>query len=79
MEKYVYANAYNVRSKYLSQSTKREIVAARTQLGLTQTDLNSLCEFVPNTIYKIETGSIVPTISQLNRLNYVLLMDLHYC
>ena len=79
MDAHIHATAYNVRSKYLSQQTKKTIVARRKQLGWSQSKLNIECGFIPTTMYKIETGMIVPTIYQLSRLNIVLQLDLKYC
>ena len=79
MTKPTYANAYNIRSKYLSKETKQAIVHRRNEYGWSRSDLNQICDFVPNTIVKIETGHIIPTIYQLNRLNAVLQLDIRYC
>jgi ribosome-binding protein aMBF1 (putative translation factor) len=79
MNKPAYATAYNIRFRYLSKETKQAIVQRRNQYGWTREELNILCEFVPNTIYKVETGHMTPTIYQLNRLNSVLHLDLQYC
>jgi ribosome-binding protein aMBF1 (putative translation factor) len=79
MAKPVYANAYNIRFRYLSKETKQAIVQRRHQYGWTREELNIRCGFVPNTIYKFETGHMTPTIYQLNRLHSVLQLDLGYC
>lgn len=79
MGKRTYVNAYNIRSKYLTKESKQAIMQRRKQCGWSRSGLNILCGFVPDTIYKIETGHIIPTIYQLNRLNSVLQLDLGYC
>ena len=79
MEQLKYANAYGVRSKYLTTKSKQEIVKKRNEFDLSRSDLNILCGFIPNTIYKIETGTIIPTIYQIKRLNTILCLNLRYC
>jgi ribosome-binding protein aMBF1 (putative translation factor) len=78
-EPHHYANAYNIRSKYLSQQTKKEIINRRKEFGWSRSELNIRCLFTPTTIYKIEVGMIVPTIYQMNRLNSILQLNLQYC
>ena len=76
---YPYANAYNIRFRYLSKETKQAITLRRKQLGWSKSELNIRCGFIPCTIYKIEHGMMVPTIYQLTKLNLLLGLHLNYC
>jgi transcriptional regulator with XRE-family HTH domain len=48
----------------------------RKQLGITQKHLAELAEVNYNTVYKIETGQVSPTIELLQKLTAVLGMEL---
>jgi transcriptional regulator with XRE-family HTH domain len=48
----------------------------RKQLGITQRHLAELAEVSYNTVYKIETGQVSPTIELLQKLIVVLGMEL---
>lgn len=67
-----------VKVKQLSKESRQEIVSRRALLKMTQTQLNQACLFPPNTINKIESGQLSPTISQLNALNRFLKTGLKY-
>jgi ribosome-binding protein aMBF1 (putative translation factor) len=75
----IYATSYTIRTRYITQETKKKIRMRRKEYGWSHTELNIRCLFTPTTIYKIETGMIVPSIYQLTRLNTVLQLNLQYC
>ena len=64
--------------KQLSKESRQEIVSHRALRKWTQAQLNQACGFPINTINKIESGQLSPTISQLNTLNRILKTGLKY-
>ena len=71
-------NAEVVVIKRLSKESRQEIVSRRSLAKMTQAQLNQVCQFPVNTINKIESGQLSPTIQQLNTLNRVLKTGLKY-
>ena len=67
-----------VKVKQLSKESRQEIVSRRSIAKMTQVQLNQACQFPINTINKIESGQLSPSISQLNTLNRVLKTGLKY-
>ena len=65
-----------VKLKQLSHASRQEMTAGRVALKMTQIQLNQSCGFPAGTINKIENGQVVPTSSQLSRLNRALNMSL---
>jgi hypothetical protein len=65
-----------LKQKVLDPASRQAIVAFRVgpdaPVKRTQTELNTLCGFPPNTIRDIEAGKSVPSPGQLNTLNRVL-------
>jgi len=66
-----------VKPKQLSSDSKKQLVAARLALKLTQDQLNQKCSFPPHTIKAFEAGHLTPSGAQLNRLNRELKISLH--
>lgn len=66
-----------VKSKQLSSDSKKQLVAARLALKLSQDQLNQKCSFPPHTIKAFEAGHLIPSGGQLNRLNRELKISLH--
>jgi ribosome-binding protein aMBF1 (putative translation factor) len=60
--------------KTLSTESRTQIMQARAAMKKTQVELNQMCQFPVNTLRDIESGRIVPTPSQLIRLNRALQM-----
>lgn len=58
----------------LSTESRTQIMQARAAMKKTQVELNQMCQFPVNTLRDIESGRIVPTPSQLIRLNRALQM-----
>lgn len=67
-----------IKVKQLSKESRQELVQRRLLGKLTQVQLNQQCLFPINTINKIESGQLSPTVSQLNTLNRVLKTGLKY-
>ncbi len=67
-----------VKLKQLSKESRQEIVSRRALAKMTQVQLNQACQFPINTINKIESGQLSPSVSQLNTLNRVLKTGLKY-
>lgn len=65
-------------AKKLSNESRQEIVSRRVLNKWTQVQLNQMCLFPPNTINKIESGQLPPTIGQVQALNRVLKTGLKY-
>jgi ribosome-binding protein aMBF1 (putative translation factor) len=66
-----------VKPKQLASESRKDLVAARVALKLTQDQLNQKCAFPPHTIKGFESGHLTPTGSHLNRLNRELKTSLH--
>lgn len=66
-----------VKPKRLAAESRKDLVAARVALKLTQDQLNQKCAFPPHTIKGFEAGQLVPSGGQLNRLNKELKTSLH--
>lgn len=66
-----------VKPKQLSSDSKKQLVAGRLALKLTQDQLNQKCSFPPHTIKAFEAGQLTPSGGQLNRLNRELKSSLH--
>lgn len=66
-----------VKSKQLSSESKKQLIAGRLALKLTQDQLNQKCAFPPHTIKAFEAGHLTPSGAQLNRLNRELKLSLH--
>jgi len=62
------------KAKTLSTESRTQIMQVRAAMKKTQVELNQMCQFPANTVRDIESGRIVPTPSQLIRLNRVLQM-----
>ena len=58
--------------KELSTAARTEIMQRRAALKKSQVELNQLCQFPANTINGIESGKVIPSPSQLTKLNRVL-------
>jgi ribosome-binding protein aMBF1 (putative translation factor) len=58
--------------KTLSTESRTQIMQVRAAMKKTQVELNQMCQFPANTVRDIESGRLVPTPSQLIRLNRVL-------
>ena len=67
-----------VKLKQLSRESRQELVSRRAILKMTQVQLNQACLFPINTINKIESGQLAPSVSQLNTLNRLLKTGLKY-
>ena len=67
-----------VKLKQLSRESRQELVSRRAILKMTQVQLNQTCLFPINTINKIESGQLTPSVSQLNTLNRILKTGLKY-
>lgn len=66
-----------VKPKQLSSESRKDLVAARVALKLTQDQLNQRCAFPPHTIKAFEAGHLTPNGTQLNKLNRELKTSLH--
>ena len=60
--------------KELSTASRTELMQRRAAMKKSQIELNQMCQFPANTVRDIESGRIVPTPSQLIRLNRALQM-----
>jgi len=58
--------------KELSTAARTEIMQRRAAMKKTQIELNQMCQFPANTVNGIESGKIIPSQSQLVKLNRVL-------
>jgi len=58
--------------KELSTAARTEMMQRRAAMKKTQVELNQMCQFPANTINGIESGKIIPSQSQLVKLNRVL-------
>lgn len=61
-----------VKLKTLLPESRQELIAKRVALKKNQAELNTLCNFPPNTIREIEAGRQTPSSGQLNTLNRIL-------
>ena len=59
----------HVKPKMFSQESKQAIVSYRIAHSLSQTQLNTMCAFPPNTIQQLESNKKAPSIKELNTLN----------
>lgn len=66
------------RLRTLSPNTRRAIVAARMQAGLTQAQLNVRAGLPLNSVNHYEAGRGVPSPTQLQQLSHALGVSLHY-
>jgi ribosome-binding protein aMBF1 (putative translation factor) len=66
-----------VKPKQLATQSRKDLVAARIALKLTQDQLNQKCAFPPHTIKGFEGGQLIPNGNHLNRLNRELKTSLH--
>lgn len=58
--------------KELSTAARKEMMQRRAAMKKTQVELNQMCQFPTNTVNGIESGKIIPSQSQLVKLNRVL-------
>jgi len=58
--------------KELSTAARTEIMQRRVALKKSQIELNQMCQFPANTVNGIESGKLIPSSSQLVKLNRVL-------
>jgi ribosome-binding protein aMBF1 (putative translation factor) len=58
--------------KTLSTESRTQIMQMRAAMKKTQVELNQMCQFPANTVNGIESGKIIPSQSQLVKLNRVL-------
>lgn len=58
--------------KELSTASRTELMQRRAALKKSQIELNQLCQFPANTVNGIESGKLIPTATQLVKLNRVL-------
>jgi ribosome-binding protein aMBF1 (putative translation factor) len=58
--------------KELSVASRTELMQRRAALKKSQVELNQVCQFPANTINGIESGKIIPSPTQLTKLNRVL-------
>jgi ribosome-binding protein aMBF1 (putative translation factor) len=58
--------------KELSTASRTELMQRRAALKKSQVELNQLCQFPAHTINGIESGKLIPSPSQLTKLNRVL-------
>lgn len=58
--------------KELSTASRTELMQRRAALKKSQVELNQLCQFPANTVNGIESGKLIPSPSQLTKLNRVL-------
>lgn len=66
-----------MKTKHLSSESRQTMIQVRTQvLKKTQVELNTLCQFAPNTIRDIEAGKLTPSNGQLNVLSRILKISL---
>ena len=61
-----------VKLKTLSHSSRQQMTEFRVALKMTQIQLNQACGFPAGTINKIENGQLIPTPSQLSKVNRAL-------
>lgn len=66
-----------VKPKILSLESRKDLVAGRLALKLTQEQLNQKCAFPQHTIKAFEAGHLTPSGGQLNRLSRELRISLH--
>lgn len=62
----------------LSPNTRFAMTSARVAAGMTQAQLNSRVALPVNSIRDFESGRAVPTPTQLDKLNRMLNVRLHY-
>jgi ribosome-binding protein aMBF1 (putative translation factor) len=58
--------------KELSTASRTELMQRRAALKKSQIELNQLCQFPANTVNGIESGKVIPTPTQLIKLNRIL-------
>ena len=58
--------------KELSTASRTELMQRRAALKKSQVELNQMCQFPANTVNGIESGKLIPTATQLVKLNRVL-------
>lgn len=58
--------------KELSTASRTELMQRRAALKKSQVELNQFCQFPANTVNGIESGKLIPSPSQLTKLNRVL-------
>jgi hypothetical protein len=58
--------------KELSTASRTELMQRRAAMKKSQIELNQMCQFPANTVNGIESGKIIPTPTQLIKLNRVL-------
>jgi ribosome-binding protein aMBF1 (putative translation factor) len=58
--------------KELSTASRTELMQRRAALKKSQIELNQLCQFPANTVNCIESGKLIPSPTQLTKLNRVL-------
>jgi ribosome-binding protein aMBF1 (putative translation factor) len=58
--------------KELSMASRTELMQRRAALKKSQVELNQLCQFPANTVNGIESGKLIPTPTQLTKLNRIL-------
>ena len=58
--------------KELSTASRTELMQRRAAMKKSQVELNQMCQFPANTVNGIESGKLIPTPSQLMKLNRVL-------
>lgn len=58
--------------KELSIASRTELMQRRAAMKKSQIELNQMCQFPANTVNAIESGKIIPTATQLIKLNRVL-------
>ena len=58
--------------KELSTASRTELMQRRAALKKSQVELNQLCQFPANTVNGIESGKLIPTQTQLIKLNRAL-------
>jgi ribosome-binding protein aMBF1 (putative translation factor) len=58
--------------KELSTASRTELMQRRAAMKKSQVELNQMCQFPVNTVNGIESGKLIPTSSQLIKLNRVL-------
>jgi len=58
--------------KELSTASRTELMQRRAALKKSQVELNQMCQFPANTVNGIESGKLIPTPTQLIKLNRVL-------
>ena len=58
--------------KELSTASRTELMQRRAALKKSQVELNQMCQFPANTVNGIESGKLIPTPTQLIKINRVL-------